>query len=265
VTSNKSSSTIAQLKALGFSDEAVLPPRRIIASISGHEKSGKTHFTLTAPDPIFYFDMDNGAEGVIHKFKSLGKKIYTYPVSLSKTTSQAKHKETWDGVKAAILKVCEHNQGTGILDTSSEMYELARLARFGKLEQVLPHHYSLVNAEWQKEILQAMYDSSMNWILIHRVKPVWLNDKRTGKFEMAGFADTGYKVQLKITAFRETLLDEDGVKSVQFGISIDDCRNPARLIGKEYRSVLPIDSEDFQIDPILNFDTLLDEVHGAAF
>jgi hypothetical protein len=258
-----SPTTLTQLKALGFDSSIVESPRRIIASVSGKEKGGKTHLALTAPGPIFYFNMDNGGEGVINRFQATGKEIYSKPIRVAKTAPQGKHKETWDNFKESLYAVCDYNKGTGILDTSSELYELARLAAFGKLEQVRPHHYSLVNSEWQKEILQAMYDSDMNWILIHKVKPVWVNDVRTKDYEMAGFSDTGYKVQMKISTFRETYEDDDGEKKIRFGITVDDCRNPAWLIGQSYRTVIPITQDsNLLVDPIVNFEYLLNLVHG---
>ena len=39
---------IQQLRALGFSDDKMERPRRLVASVDGREKTGKTHFALTA-------------------------------------------------------------------------------------------------------------------------------------------------------------------------------------------------------------------------
>jgi hypothetical protein len=62
--------TDAKLKSLGFSDAVVETPYRLIASVSGKEKTGKTHFALTAPEPIIFFNIDVGTEGVVGKFQS---------------------------------------------------------------------------------------------------------------------------------------------------------------------------------------------------
>lgn len=256
-----------QLKAMGYSDDRVRTPRRIIISLQGKEKSAKSHFACTAPDPIFYINTDNGAEGVVNKFQAIGKKIYVYTARYTKGETQDKYKEIWNGVKQAIFKACEYNKGTIVLDTASELYEMARLSHFGKLEQVMPHLYGKVNSEWQKEILQALYDSDMSAVLIHKVKPVWLNEKRTGEYEIAGFADTGYKMQLKCTTFREMVTVDDGqgneMTIPQFGMRIDDCRNPASLIGQEIRNIIPVKEGELVIDPKLCFDYLLNQVHGG--
>ena len=53
-------------------------PSRIIASIEGTDKTGKSHLALTAPRPIMYIDLDVGTEGVIHKFQ--GEDLMVYQV-----------------------------------------------------------------------------------------------------------------------------------------------------------------------------------------
>ena len=268
MTTNKAQDALAlaKLKALGFTDAPIRSPRRIIASVAGREKTSKTHLALTAPEPIWYFNMDNGSEGVVNRFQAIGKQIYSKPIRIPKTAPQTKHKESWDGFKEALLAVCDNNKGSGVLDTSSELYELARLAAFGKLEQVKPFHYALVNAEWQKEILQAMFDSDMTWILIHKVKPVWVNDVRTKDYEMAGFTDTGFKVQVKLSTFREMGVteDEDGnkVNNLRFGFTVDDSRLAASLIGQEFRTVLPVRDDILIPDPVCNIEFLLNRIHG---
>ncbi len=39
-----------------------------------------------------------------------------------------------------------------VIDTASEAWELVRLARFGKLTQVMPQHYGPVNTEFRDMI-----------------------------------------------------------------------------------------------------------------
>ncbi|KKL19654.1 hypothetical protein LCGC14_2463260, partial [marine sediment metagenome] len=40
---------IEELKRLGFEPASTEIPRRLIASIAGHTKTGRTHLALTAP------------------------------------------------------------------------------------------------------------------------------------------------------------------------------------------------------------------------
>lgn len=249
--------TLADLKALGFSDDVEAPPRRLIASVSGKEGTGKSHMVFTAPTPIFLFNIDIGTEGVVEKFQTAGHDIYVYDVRVPKGAKQEVYQAMWSDVKDRVAKVYQYNEGTLAADTATEMYELARLAHFGKLTQVMPHHYTEVNAQW-REFLRSAFDSKMNTILVNKVKAVYINDKRTKDYEISGFSETPYMVQVAITTVREQT--DEGIR---FGFSIDKCRKKPSLIGQEYRTVIPIvDSEDLVVDPVFNFNYLLELVHG---
>jgi len=73
------------LKGTGFdlADTEVKP--RVILSVEGREKEGKSHLAMTAPGPIGIINMDLGLEGVVHKF-ARDKKIYVSSYQLPSTT-----------------------------------------------------------------------------------------------------------------------------------------------------------------------------------
>ena len=106
---------------------------------------------------------------------------------------------------------------TIIHDTSTESWELLRIARLGKLIQVMPINYAAVNMEY-REMVRLAYDSSVNLVLINKVKKEYVNDQATGKYVRAGFGDTGFLVQVAVKAFK----DREGFK-----LQILNCRpNP---------------------------------------
>lgn len=250
---------INRLKTMGFSNVATGIPHRLVAAVSGKEGTGKTHMLFTAPEPIFLFNIDIGTEGVLEKFQVSGKDIYVYDVRIPKGAKKEVYETLWHDVKERVEWVYKVNEGTLGADTSTEMYELARLAHFGKLTQVLPHNYVEVKSEW-REILRMAYDSRMNTILLNKVKPVYINNTRTKEYEIAGFDEMAYMVQVAITTFKEPVADG----GVQFGFTIDKCRYKPSLFGQEFRMVAPVsDSQSLQIDPIVNFPFLLDLVHGS--
>ena len=182
-----------QLKALGFSDEIVEVPRRLVASVGGREKTGKTHVALTAPAPVILFNIDLGTEGVVGKFQEgfdgqEAKKVYVYDVRFQRNSTQTKdYAPLWLDLKAKLTSAWGLSGGTVVMDTASEAHELSRLAAFGKLTQVMPHHYGPVNAEW-RELIRLAYDSKMNTILIHKMRPKYVNDVRTKEYEIKGFS-----------------------------------------------------------------------------
>lgn len=216
------------LKVAGFeiADDTVQP--RIVISVCGLEKQGKTHFALTAPGPIALFNLDIGTEGVVNKFVREGKQIAVYDMSMPDVNEAEAVWEKFAKAYRGVLK--DKWVRTIVWDTATEMWELLRLARFGKLTQVMPYHYGPVNAEYRK-LLRAAYDSNKNVILLHKMKAVYVNDKRTSDYERAGFSDTGFLVQVNAQVYRD-VADEENTNP-DFNLYIKDCRQNAELAGFE--------------------------------
>ena len=227
-----------ELKKAGFEPiETDIQPRLILA-LDGKEKSGKTHFSLTAPDPIAYFAIDMGHEGVVRKFVDgevaskiilrADKQIKVPDISVyDKKTDSLKIDATaaWEKMRSAYKAACESPTiKTVIVDTATEMWELLRLARLGKVAQVKPQHYGPVNAE-MRGVVRDAYDSNKNVILIHKLKKEYKSDSWSGKYERAGFSDMGYMVQVNAT------MTYDGD---DFVCTVTDCRQNTSVRGMEF-------------------------------
>jgi hypothetical protein len=234
---------ITQLKAMGFSDDYIESPRRLVASLSGREKTGKTHFSLTAPDPIIFINVDIGTEGVVGKFQEKGKQVLIFDVRVPKEATKDVYQPMWANVKQCIQKAYKLAKGTVVWDTATEIYELARLAHFGKLTQVLPHNYTEVNNEW-RELLRLAYDAKLNTVFIHKMKPKWVNNTRTADYELSGFQEMDYLSQINLVTYRE---DSDG--SPAFSVFVKDCRQNPNIGGQILRGEM------------CNFEFLLSLVH----
>ena len=90
----------------------------------------------------------------MEKFAAMGKDVYVYQIPFQRHAFQAPDsvlqqtwKMQWEELKSKLESVYSLNPGTVILDTWTEAYELARLANFGKTEQVMPNRYGPVFAE----------------------------------------------------------------------------------------------------------------------
>jgi hypothetical protein len=243
--------------------------RRLIMAIDGLEKQGKTHFALTAPKPCAILNFDIGLEGVVQKFDD-GKGYY--PANYF-AEAQANAQATADKANAVwsqlmtdyqwALKNCR----TIVADTASETWETLRLARFGKLTQVMPHHYGPVNAEFRKLIRMA-YDHDCNLILLHKLKSVYENkvnsqgkevsNKIPGAFARQGMGDTGFLVQLNAVAYRgdvesppvpqnDYYTNISPLATGDFNLYIRDCRQNAELAGQVIPQALLTFSEVAQM------------------
>jgi len=232
----------ADMAKLGFveADDKVYP--RIIMSVGGREKQGKTHFALTATPPLAIFSSDIGTEGVVNKFKRAGKEIWVHEIEMPKDLDQAK--PTWEAFHDSYYGVLRVPRiRTVIFDTSTEIWELLRIRRFGKLTQVMPYQYGPVNAEFRR-ILKDCYSTQKNLILLHKMKPVYIDDKRTKNFENAQFSDTPYLVQVNVESFRtkpkvncDYCKKTDG-KHRHWCVKIKDCRQNPELIDQVFKDQL---------------------------
>ena len=239
--------TDKQLAGTGFKSPNPVKSR-LILSVTGREKSGKTHFAMTAPGPIALISIDLGDEGVVQKFLDQGKQIVLSEYEVPEVKGGEKNEKAmmescdavWDKLVADYAWALKHCR-TLVLDTGTEIWELLRLARFGRVAQIKPHHYVEVNREY-REFVKDAYNSSCNLIILHKAKAVWIDvadgkggvkGRKTGDYERAGFADTGFLVQTNIETYRiprnEREDTDDG-----FRVKIVDCRQNANLDGEEF-------------------------------
>lgn len=237
------------MEQLGLSEADSIIRPRLVLSLSGLEKTGKTHTALTAPGPIAYLNFDIGDEGVVGKFKESGKQIFHRRFSKPMSFGPAGEPDAsgalaeWIQFSRTWYKLLGvEGLRTIILDTETESWELARLARLGKLSQVKPHHYGPVNAEYNG-LLKAAYDSDKNVILIGKMKKEYKNDKWNGGYERAGMSGLGFIVQVILQTFRydEVAEGEDRVKD-SFAVVVKDCRQNPALKGEEFCGVMPWDN-----------------------
>jgi hypothetical protein len=225
--------------------------RRLILSIEGAEKQGKTHLALSActQGKTAFLNFDVGDEGVIHKFE--GNDIVTArfdsaPSLLAQRKGESNKffMEAWQKVRESYeAAIRDEDVKVVIMDTESELYEAIRLGYFGKLQGVLPRYYGDIYAELRKMYRDAYERTDLNLIVTRKLKSEYVNDSRTGKQIPAGFADVAYLTQMNVRVWR----DDSGEPA----LTIDSCRQDSSLAGME------LAGEEY-----CNFDYLLELVHG---
>lgn len=216
------------------------PPKfRMIVAVDGLEKAGKSNFALTAPGPIAYQNLDIGTEGVMEKFQT-EKVIHRadYQAQVNKSDDQATvikkvspviEQFLTDYVDIMLPAMHTGKVRSGVIDTGSDLWKMFRQARFGKLTQVMPHHYVSVNSEFSS-MVKAVYNTPGNLIILHQLKSEWKDNPATGKgnktgqYERDGFAGMGFLVQVNATCWRD---QQTGI----FHLTVRDCRQNAACAG----------------------------------
>lgn len=209
----------------GFAKADTKIAKRLIISVMGREKQGKTNFGLTAPGPIAVFDFDYGMEGVVNKFAA-SKQIFISEYRIHEINAD-KFVASWEKFKKdfyACLAAPKKEVRSIVVDTATEEWELARMARFGKLTQVMPQHYGPVNAE-MRGLIRDAYSSEKSVIFLHKMSQVYINNQPTKDYALAGFKDTPYSVQVNVQCWR----DEDQV----FHATVLDCRQNPSINGMD--------------------------------
>ena len=202
--------------------------RRLIVSVEGPEKKGKTHFALTAPGPIALLNLDIGDEGVVDKFVAQ-KEIYKNDYMAKRKMEQADYQELWERLKTDYYNALDHPEiKTVIMDTATDSWDLCRLAILGRLQQVMPHDYVRPNSEF-KEMIKTAYGSDKNVIFLHQVKDEWVASQSTGNQIRAGFSKIGYTVQVVVKMITTDIEDEGRL----FAFKIMDCRHNPTVNGIE--------------------------------
>jgi hypothetical protein len=248
-------------------------PKRLIANIQSIKKSvGKTRLTLTAKKPIGYISVEiGGEEGVVDGFIKSGQEssdeiLITrvrmedpiYPDRSTFPNTKEGERKYEDEVGVAVQTVAGpamdqfyaayyaslKYMATTVIDTGTDLYSLARLANFGRLEKIPQLAYVQVKRQFAK-LLDDAYSGSGSVLWIHHMKDrgEMVADEKgrqkwqaTGLYDMDGCNVVTDKVQAVIELWREDLKEpnpETG-RSVRFHGMIVDSRHDADAMGATF-------------------------------
>ena len=243
--------TLKTLEQAGWTKAAAVP-RRLVCSIEGLDKTGKSHLAMSAPGPIVYVDLDVGTEGVIQKCQ---QDYLIYKVEQPKRLGSSselmdKFKDVWSDVQTQVASALSIGSGTLVIDTFTEVYDICRLAHFGKMAQVQPHQYSVCYAD-MREIIRLANASKMNVILLHRMGA----DFNTGELTFQGWKQVPSEVQAVLRTQRS-----DTDSGPVFSAEVRTCRHKPEMMGKVL--VAGKGEGPREIPYSLNFEALLGYVHG---
>ena len=207
-------------------------PTRLILHLSGDYGTGKTHFSLTAPEPIIYCNIDRGTEGVVEKFAST-KEIHIANPIIPSDSTQAEYWQIWTEFKEFWRETCAKTEGTVVLDTLTILTELSKNAPFGKALEIPPNK-AYVWQEPLREMVREIHDSTMNAVFIQRRGDVWgsVPDAQGRKpTDVRGFSAMPYEAQASVVLYRNDDAPDD---STRFYGHIEKCRHNMQLMGKVF-------------------------------
>lgn len=257
----------SEVSAAGFA-AIKRAPRRLVANIQGFTKAGKTRLALTARKPLGYICLEiGGDEGVADYFIEQGMDsseaiqiarvrmadiVYPnsgdfqddrkYQDALTAAVHVAANKGLDDFYAAYYASLA--NFATTVVDTASDLYDIVRLANFGRLERVPQVAYAQVNKQMDK-IIDDAFSAPGSTLFLHHMADkgeTFTNDKGkeqwrpSGNYDLAGYKGMKKKVQATIELWREDLEKEDDVTGqlVKFHSSIVESRHNAGAIGKTF-------------------------------
>lgn len=215
----------------------------MILSIEGDFGTGKTELALTAPGPIAFFKLDLNADFTLAQWATR-KKIYKTEIAIPKPddpNAQDLAVAAWKQFQSDYARALASSDiRTVVWDTATEVWELCRLAVFGKLSNVPPHFYIQANNGF-RSLIKAAYDSNTNLVMVHRLKDQWENyqaqdgrekAKKTGRKERAGFGDLGFACQVMV----QTYFDNED-KDSPFCLKVLKCTQNPLLTGRIYGEI----------------------------
>jgi hypothetical protein len=220
---------------------------RVVWSIDGLDKSGKTHFALTAPGPILYQDVDIGSEGMIEKFlekKKIERKEYMFLRDVRKGKEDLKKaaQPVWSKFLDDYYEALESSGRYGtpfkkdgvrtiIWDNGADIWSLCLMTHLGKDIQIQPTERTQANSVF-KEVVKAAFMYNANLLIIHQLGPSFENARvleRRGAMNKIPFL-----IQTAVETSNKKVKNDDGDLVSEFYYKITTHRADTNMEGEVF-------------------------------
>ena len=235
---------IKQTSDIQFQDIKQSKEQRGIKILSyGNFSTGKTHFALTAKQPVFIIDTENGASPLADKFP--GAKILKINESINDDTDEKDEVKNFEKLQLAIdylAKLPKEQVGTVILDSISDLWEWVQAYAKIKIWKIPVEQrpkqmfdWGIINKLYLKQLMK-LINMNANVIVIARAGEEYAGaGQPTGNYKPQCQKKTPYWVDLVL--FHEIHIMKG---NAIFSAKIEKCRQNGDIIGKV------IDSPNFQ-------------------
>ena len=218
----------------------------MLISISGQPKSGKTHFALTMPEPIEFFDFDGGVLDLVGKFQ---KDIRLHQCLVDIWGKEAVS-PLWEKFLASYKAALAGDAETIVIDTATQLWEVLRLAHFERVQKADPGRKKLLPIEYSepnslmRSIILAPRANNKHLILSHYIREIWDSEgRKTERSEPDCFKHTEGLIDT-VLSFEAKRTKPTGEKTL---ITIIRCRQARELVGL----TLPDNADWTQLETIL--------------
>lgn len=224
-----------------FKPAGAAPSKRLVASVWGPPKAGKTHLALTFPAPIYLLNLDLGLDPLLSKFD--GKTIHDARFvvddpedygSVARTLTNFIHAYEW------ALKEADDAAGTVVVDTASLLWDMVQVVKLAQVKQkkfkaevakkggdenrvdydlIKLHQFEYAEANTYMATLlrKALYRPSVNVVFIGSAKNAYDGSgNRLNTLEFQGFG--------KMPSIAEATITMRRAPDNSFVGRIDDCR-----------------------------------------
>jgi len=212
----------------------------------GAERTGKTTFALSAPEPIGVIPLDKNAIYTMNKVAQendrrivmpklnfvLGmvdwKNMPMNPIRLAKLP-EAESKDYYrnkiiNPIKEAYYAMLEMKEvRTVVFDTGGQLNNFVVMANHGRASSIMQRERGPDNAE-MREIITAAEVAKKHLIMVHHRSEIYENDKGTGRYKPEGWARLGANVNVVV---------EHVKKGGKYKMKVFDCQANADLLGNE--------------------------------
>ncbi len=216
--------TKLEFKPLKAADEK----RGLKIGIYGDYATGKTHFALTAPEPVFIIDTEMGSAPLAHLFE--GKDIKVLDVAERDATA------SYEKIVEAIdLIAAQENVGTVIFDSATDLWEICQEYAKVNIFKIKPE--ARLAQQWDWGVINKLYMRMLmkllkldcNLIITAREAEVYAGaGQPTSQVKPKWQKTTGFWVDMVLHNTKKI----DKLGKLTFNTNIEKSRQCGQLMGK---------------------------------
>ena len=215
-----------EFKSLGDAEEK----RGLKIGLYGDYATGKTHFCLTAPEPIYIIDTEMGSAPLAHAFK--GKDIRVLDVAEKDGTT------SYQKVLEAVEFISKQEKvGTVILDSITDLWEFSQEFAKVNIFKIKPEDRLKQQWDWGQinkvymKVLMKLLKIECNLIVTAREAEVYAGaGQPTNQVKPKWQKTTGFWVDLVVRNSKRI----DKMGKTTFNSNIEKCRQSGALMGKSF-------------------------------